>query len=161
SPTFVSKQLALEQGFRERRTVETNVSLARAWRKLMSSASDDLLADAGLPQQQNIDIAYCNALDQGIQALHRVIQNDDRWAIDRYTVANGSTGRFHERSGRTSVPRVDGQTGARGHAFGCQLSADTPRCLFGLSRRNVGQENLVLAGAIRCDDIGRSRCRRE
>ena len=70
---LVAEQLALEQALRERRTVDAQERLLRATRAAMDGLGEPLLPDAGLAQQQDVDQAWRDAIDEPVQSVHRAL----------------------------------------------------------------------------------------
>src|SRR5688572_13794264 len=97
STTLESEELRFEQGLGEGRAVEPNERTARARRALMERLGIDVLADAGLTEDENGELARRDDVDELVEPLHRRI--DDHRARLEATRGNGWRRDGHARDG--------------------------------------------------------------
>src|SRR6185312_10976150 len=68
---LVAEELALEQALAQRRAVQPEERSPRARRSAVDALGEHLLADAGLAEQQHVDVARRHARDQRLEPRHR------------------------------------------------------------------------------------------
>ena len=67
----LSEELALEQRLGERRAVDADERSGGAARRAVDAIGDDLLAGAGLAEDEDVDVAGSDEAHEALDALHR------------------------------------------------------------------------------------------
>src|SRR5205085_9273049 len=70
---LVTEELALEEGLRKARAVESDEGTISAQRQLVDRLGDDFFSDTCLTEQDHADVADRDALHHAIELLHRGI----------------------------------------------------------------------------------------
>jgi hypothetical protein len=76
-PPLVTKELTLEQVFRQGSTVDRKKAVRRAWALIVDGPCDQLLAGPALAFEQHRGVGLGYPFDQGENLLHRTAAPDD------------------------------------------------------------------------------------